>query len=103
MNYWMILVVVASIFGSVGQLYFKQALNPLQLIKLGVGFMLYGVAFVLYLASLRHLNLSVAYPLLAISYILVAVGSYVWLGEPWSISKSIGTVGLVLCLWLIAR
>jgi multidrug transporter EmrE-like cation transporter len=103
MNPWMFVVIWCAVMGASAQILFKQALEPLQLIKLLVGFMLYGVAFVLYLASLRHLEVSVAYPLLGISYILVAIGSYLWLGESWSISKSIGTIGLLICVWLIAR
>lgn len=101
--FWMGLVVFCSVLGATGQLLFKISVSPINIIKLGAGFMCYGLAMVLYLASLRHLELSVAYPLIALSYIGVAVGSYLWLGESWSLSKSIGSMGLILCVWLIAR
>ena len=96
-------MMICALMGASAQILLKSGLNPLHLVKLLGGFMLYGMAFVLYLASLRHLEVSVAYPLLGISYILVALLSWWLLNEPWSISKSIGSAGLILCIYLIAR
>lgn len=103
MNIWMLVVILCAGLGSLGQLFFKIGLSPINLFKLGIGFGFYGLSFILYLVALKNLQLSVAYPLIALSYPIVAVLSWWLIGEPWSVSKSVGTVGLILCIWMIAR
>lgn len=100
---WVILVVLCSILGATAQILFKVSINPFEIFKLSVGFMLYGIAFLLYLVALRHLPLTVAYPLIALSYIFTAIGGSMWLGEPWSAWKTTGTIGLIISVGMIAR
>ncbi len=46
-----------------------------------IGFLCYGVSSMFYLVSLSKLDLSYAYPLIALSYVIVAVLSWKFLGE----------------------
>lgn len=95
------LVVFCAILGGIAQIVFKHAIEPINLIKLGIGLGLYGVAMLLYLWALRSLPLNVAYPIIACSYIIVIVLSTVILGEAWSIWKLVGSVGIVFSVWLV--
>lgn len=100
---WMLLVVVCACLGATAQVCFKQAINPIHIVKLGMGFMLYGVASVLYLASLRHLELSVAYPLIAFSYIFTMFFAWILLKESIGIWQWVGTLGIILSVWMIVK
>lgn len=55
----------------------KVALNPFILGGLAV----YGIGTVIWLAAISKLKLSVAYPMVSLSYILVMLGSAYFLGE----------------------
>lgn len=97
------LIALGSVFGAIAQVLFKVAVSPINIIKLGLGMFLYGLAFLIYLFALRSLPLSVAYPIVALSYVFVALMSWHFLNEPWSVSRTVGSIGLVVCIWLIAR
>jgi len=81
---WILLVMVCACLGSVAQVLMKRFpidLSNLWNIGLYTAVGLYGVALVAYLFALRHLPVNVAYPLIALSYPLVLILSYLFLNE----------------------
>ena len=56
-----------------------------------------GFAVIAYAVALRHINLSVAYPVMTTSVVvIVAACSAVFFGEPVTLVKTVGTV-IVIC------
>lgn len=87
-----LLVVLLCVVGiSAGQILFKltsrsidaaspivsMALNPIFIAAL----LIYGLATIAWIWALRHVELSLAYPLMALSYLIVPFGSHFLLGE----------------------
>ena len=68
-----------------------------------LGLALYGVGTVLWLFALRQLDLSLAYPFVAMSFIMVAGSGMLFLGEPVQPSRLIGLGLIVGGLLVMAR
>ena len=86
-----IIVVVCTILTSVGQLFWKFAslgfhdvTSVLTSVPLYAGIILYGSGAALLIYALRHGELSVLYPFIALSFIWVSVLSIIFLGESMS-------------------
>ncbi len=91
----LIVLIVAILLGAVGQISLKTGINmlghkppPLIVLRsiftqwqVTLGFLCYGVSSLLYLIALSRLELSYAYPMVALSYVIVAVLSWKVLGE----------------------
>ena len=85
---------------AVGQILFKKAAmslpyNPQIIDWLLNGWLLsalilYGFATLLWIWVLRHAPLHIAYPFMALAFIIVPLLSYYFLGEPLSIKTFIG-------------
>jgi multidrug transporter EmrE-like cation transporter len=58
-------------------------------------FVLFAVSALLWIAALRETPLTVAYPMVALSYIIIFVGSYFLFAEPITLTKLIGAVLVV--------
>jgi len=92
------LVLFCAFLGALGQLLFKLgsasvSVNILSWFtnwKVLLGMTLYGISAVLFIVALKHGNLSVLYPLIATSYIWVALFATRFLGEPFSPLKWLG-------------
>lgn len=105
------LVLVTAILAAVGQLLFKRGaaavtLDPLSWIAnwpLVLGLALHGAGFVLLVVALKHGNLSILYPVLATSYIWVALLSVRYLGEPFNTPQWLGIGFIVVGIALIVR
>ena len=80
-----------------------ESLTPLLAVAAGVAG--YGLSMLCWLMALRTLALSRAYPLLSISYALVYLAAVAlpWFNESASLSKSLGTLLILLGVWLITR
>jgi uncharacterized membrane protein len=109
---WAIVVVaICAVMGSVAQFLFKTGSATLEVnfwslvtnIKIMGGMGLYGFSAILFVFALKHGHLSVLYPIVATSYIWVALISAKYLGEPLSILKSVGCVLILGGIILIAR
>jgi len=61
---------------------------------------LYGVATVLYVIALQRVQLSVAYPFMALGYIVVPLAGYFLLGEAVSLRYAMGVVLILAGLYL---
>ena len=67
-----------------------QFLNPMTL----VGLAIYLIAAICYIAALKRIPVSVAFPSVAISYVIVAVLAHILWGEPFGWPQ-IGGIGLI--------
>ena len=111
-KFWPIAVTMfCALMGSTGQLLFKLGsgrvggsliswlLNPYIL----GGFVLYGLSAVLFILTLKHGNLSVLYPIIATSYIWVALIASLYLHEPFPPVKWLGVAFICLGIVFIVR
>lgn len=64
-----ILILIASIFTAVGQLFWKLS-NGTNIMLLLIGFMCYGLGAVLMILAFRYGSLSVIHPMLSFGYII---------------------------------
>lgn len=103
MNKIIFLVLLCACLGATGQLMFKLGSKPFDIIKVGIGLILYGLATVLFIYALRYGELSVLYPVIAISYILVLILSVIFLHEKLNLAKIVGSAGIIVCVWLIVK
>jgi len=97
--------------GAVGQLLLRQVarmLTPPSQLGLGrwllsvftspailTAFAFFAVSALLWIAALRETPLTVAYPMVALSYIIIFAGSYVLFAEPITLTKLIGAALVV--------
>jgi multidrug transporter EmrE-like cation transporter len=97
------ILAISIVFNMVGNHLFKFAsrhlgsgfLNKDFLVLGFAGFIFYSIAAVLYILSLRNLPLSVAYPMLSITYAITVFTSYYLFEESITASKLVG-VALIL-------
>lgn len=107
--FWaMVIVLISTLLTSTAQLLWKLATKNLQLdISLFTnyyligGFALYLVAAIILIKALKYGELSILYPLIALSYVWVAILSWQYLGESLSALKIIGVLIIVLGVTLI--
>lgn len=71
--------------------------------KFLAGIAAYGLSLLLWLHVLSQLEVSRAYPLVSLGYIITMVIAYLWLGEPLSVGKAVGTTLIVVGVFLISR
>ncbi|MFP7571815.1 hypothetical protein [Marivita sp. S2033] len=67
------------------------------------GLALYGIGTVFWLFALRQLDLSLAYPFVAMSFVMVAASGMIFLGEPVQATRLFGLGLIVLGLLVMAR
>lgn len=114
----LLLALVSILLSSVGQLLLKQGLNSLQnpglsalsflltaLTNLTVlsGLAAYGLGAIVWLLALRQSPLSLIYPLVSLSYVAVAAGSVLLLGEAMPPQRIAGLAVIILGVVLVAR
>ncbi len=96
-------VLTGSFIGSFGAVLLKAgagrlALNVRALLgnwQLGFGVLIYLLSFVFFVQGMRHGELSVLYPLVALGYLWTVVWSRLFFGEPLTWAKFVG-LGLIL-------
>jgi len=105
------LVLFCALLGGIGQIFFKLGvgrvsvsitswlLNP----PLIMGFVLYAISSILFLLALRRGNVSILYPIIATSYIWVALFAATFLGEPFPANKWAGIILIILGVAVITR
>ena len=108
-SFAILLVVIASFFGSYGALYLKKGskhlsknvLSQLTNFKLLIGVAFYGVSSVFFITSLKFGELSVLYPLTSLTYIGVCILSVYKLGEKMNKFKWGGIAFIILGICLV--
>lgn len=106
------LLLLNNILITVGQLLLKKStmvtLNQTLVQKLlniyfiG-GLFLYGLSTLLWIRILENTNISVAYPIMGLSYVLVVVGAYFIFNEPINLSKILGIFLIISGIVFIAK
>lgn len=122
---WLLLA-TSIVCGALGQLFMKagmQALGALTVFFTAVqngnasaeqwfgllwvmaGIACYAIAMLVWIYVLGHFELSVAYPLLSLGYILVYLGAVLWprIGESFTLGKTAGIVLIMLGVALVAK
>lgn len=77
----------------------RVGLNPFVL--LGIGF--YGISVVVWLLVLSRVDVSYAYPMLSVGYIVAALAGRIFFGEPVDFTRWAGIVTICVGVWLITR
>jgi len=86
-------------FGEMGVV--KFLVSALFNIHVLSGIALYALSALVWLALLSRVDLSVAYPMLSLGYVLVVLVAWAFLGEPMTWWKALGVVLIGLGVWLV--
>lgn len=118
MKIWLLVLITASVsLSAVAQTMFKfgvertrfsndmtvfsKAFSMLSSPYVLCGLGMYGIGTVMWLFALRSLDLSVAYPFVALSFVFVAVLSVVFLGETLTSTRILGTFLIITGLVVV--
>src|SRR5689334_11599349 len=93
---------LSIVFGVAGQLLLKWvAVHVIgtsfgwpYLLQVGGSLVVYSLGVVNWILALRHLRLTLAYPVTSLSYVGILWGSYYWFGEEVTVARVTG-VGLI--------
>ena len=119
----MVLILVAVLLGVVGQLLLKMGITQVGtlafgsdlagLIQLGLrvfgnlkvlgGFAAYGLSSLFWIVVLSKVDLSLAYPMLALNYVLVPLTAWVFLGEQVPTLRWLGAGVVIIGVVIISR
>lgn len=116
------LVLVCVLIGAFGQIVWKQGMSSMDKITnveellnfktifnifinryILFGIVLYGSAFILWLAAMSTLDISFMYPLLSLAYVVTTVFAVSFLGEVVTFSRWAGIALVVIGCVLIAK
>ncbi|MFC0252914.1 SMR family transporter [Massilia consociata] len=67
------------------------------------GLVCYGVSLVVWILGLSRTDVTVAYPMLSLGYVIGAVGAWMFLGEAISLQRLLGIGVIMLGVVLLAR
>ena len=107
-----IFVLIAAFISAAAQIVLKLASNELSFTLIGLltnipliaGFFLYGIASVLFILALKQGELTVLYPILATTYVWIAIGSPLFFKEDFITPlKIIGNAVVIMGVFLIAK
>lgn len=95
-------VIIFTIFSSIGQLLFKIGSSRLESIYswfnifIILGFVVYAVGALILIIALKYERLSLIYPFISLSFVWVAILSFVFLSEFMNYLKVIA-MALIIC------
>lgn len=109
-------LIIPMTLAIIGQLSFKHGLNSVVLSPhfgtilktifspyVFIGFVCYGVSSIVWLFVLERFPLSIAYPALALSYVLIVFASAIFLHEPLTVNKVIGSSIILVGVFVLFR
>lgn len=103
-----ILMIVCTFFTSVAQLLYKYGADQLSFSLSGIlnvyiigGLFLYGIGAVLFVTALRGGAVTVLFPIIATSYIWVAIGSMRFFGEVINSTRWLGILLIIVGIIVI--
>ena len=67
------------------------------------GMLCYGVSLIVWLIGLSRIEVSVAYPMLSLGYVLNAAAAWYWFDEAIGPMRIAGIGAIILGVWLVAR
>jgi drug/metabolite transporter (DMT)-like permease len=113
------LLLTSIVLGAGGQLLFKHAARILHAVsQIGIwrwllelfttgsvlaAFGCFAISAILWIIALRDTPLTVAYPMVALSYIIIFAGSYFLFAEPITWGKIVGAVLIIAGIIIISR
>ena len=113
------LILLAVLLGATGQVIMKmgmkiygevsatsvwgQLVPILKVPQVFLGFVCYGLSAVLWIAVVSNVDLSLAYPMVSMAYVLVFLASWLFLGEHISATRIVGLVVIVAGVLVISR
>ncbi|MFH1865187.1 MAG: EamA family transporter, partial [Candidatus Eisenbacteria bacterium] len=105
------LIILAVMLGATGQIVMKkgmqiygevsatsvwaQLIPILKTPQVAIGFLCYGISAVLWIAVVSNVDLSLAYPMVSLAYVIVFVASWLLLGEQISALRLVGLLIIV--------
>lgn len=115
--FWLLLIAIC--FSVTGELFLKTGMNQIGVVtwdnalssllrcatntKILLGFTGFGLGAIFWLAVLSRAQLSWAYPMLSLGYVLVLVFSSIILREPVSPVRWLGALVICIGVFLISR
>ncbi|MDR1702531.1 MAG: EamA family transporter [Sporomusaceae bacterium] len=107
-------ILISIILGAAGQIGFKYGAvripetgtlisKAIAAWPIGLGLVLYGLSTILWIYMLRSVELSYAYPLLSLGYVLVFTASYFLFNEPIGVMRLSGLVLILAGIVLVAK
>jgi len=121
MNITIPLVLFCMVVNTIAQILLKEAMNHIgafsftwnNIIPIGIkiiispyiitGLFCYVVSVIVWLLVLSRMDVSVAYPLTSIGFILTAIAAYFLMGEPITMIRFTGIVVIIGGIYLITR
>ena len=108
------MILISVLLGALGQIGFKYGVTRIPetgdlLTKIsagwpiGLGLLLYGLSTILWIYVLRSVELSYAYPLISLGYVLVFLASYFLFNEPIGLARLAGLALIIAGITLVAR
>ena len=70
---------------------------------LWIGLGCYVVSVVIWILALSRVDVSIAYPMLSLGYVVNALAAWAWLGEAMSLSRVVGIGIIILGVFVLAR
>jgi drug/metabolite transporter (DMT)-like permease len=108
-----LLVFACTILGAGAQLLIKTGMSPghfsphllaiLTDIPLIAGYSLYGINTLMMVLALKDGEMSMLYPIIALTYVWTTLASYTLLHEPSNMYKNVGIVTIVLGVAVMGR
>jgi len=89
--------------GPIGNLGLMTLVRLFSNLRVILGFVSYGLSSVGYLLALSKLDLSVAYPMVGLGYVLVLLISWLFLHETVSALRWLGVLLIFAGVWLVGR
>lgn len=98
------LVAFTTILTSIGQVFFKFGANKLEFnffsiitnYPLIIGLLIYAIAAILIVISLKYGELSILYPIISLSYVWVSLLSIYFFNETISFIKWLGVIAILV-------
>jgi multidrug transporter EmrE-like cation transporter len=106
-----LLVFTCTILGAAAQLLIKTGMNHFSPhlmalvtnLPLVAGYTIYGINTLMMVLALKNAEMSMLYPIIALTYVWTTLLSYTVLGEPSNLYKNIGIVTIVLGVAVMGR
>nr|WP_242469453.1 SMR family transporter [Rhabdochromatium marinum] len=67
------------------------------------GLICYGISVVVWLLALSRVDVSIAYPMLSLGYVVNALAAWAWLGESMNVGKVAGVGIIIVGVYVLAR
>ncbi len=116
-----ILIVIGVLLNAIAQLALKASVKDMGAIELRLtealpttlrlaqepwlwlGLGCYVISVVIWILALSRVDVSIAYPMLSLGYVVNALAAWAWLGEAMSLTRVVGIGIIILGVYVLAR